>query len=183
MMWNRSETIALAGLNCIYCQGLGLCRGRDGDVPCSCVTRAIFRVCNNRFRSCVEKDRGASIVRLERIGYGHSTHMAFGRKNEEYIADFYLVCKRTLNENEWRIFNWAYLLGADWSLCHKRLNMSRSHFIHACQRMEAKLGKGFRETAPFALFPLDEYFSPTSRATVAPCTPPDTRPQRSAMVA
>jgi len=185
MLWDRSETIALSGLHCAYCQGLGLCKGRgNATVPCECVLRAIFKACWNRFRSCVAKDKGASIVRLERIGCGHSTHMAFGRKTEEYIADFHLTCKRTLTESEWRMFSFAYLLGADWSLCHKRLNMPRTNFMHACYRIEAKLGRAFRETAPFALFPLDEYFSPTVRgAGVAPCTPPDTRPQRAHLVA
>jgi hypothetical protein len=180
MQWNRSETIALSGLNCAYCQGLGLCKGRgNATVPCECVLRAIFKACFNRFRSCVAKDKGASIVRLERIGYGHSTHMAFGRKTEEYIADFVLACQRHLTESEYKLFRYAYLLGADWKLAHRFLNMPRTNFMHACYRLEAKLGRAFRETEPYALFPLDEYFSPTMRGASVPATvPPVPRPAR-----
>lgn len=175
MEWNRSETIALASMHCEYCQGLGLCRGRgNSHVPCVCVLRAIFKACFKRFKASVAKDKGASAVKLERLGMGtgRSSHMTFGRKTEEYIADFYLTCKRTLTESEWRMFSFAYLLGADWSLCHKRLNMPRTNFMHACYRIEAKLGRAFRETAPFALYPLDEYFSITTRGENTPvCVP------------
>ena len=117
--WNRSNTIALASIRCPHCQGLGLGTGKNRTVPCSCVTRAIFKACFNRFKSCVTKDKGASTVKLERLGMGtgRSSHMTFGRKTEEYIADFYLVCKRTLTEDEWDICSrFHYLLGADWRL-------------------------------------------------------------------
>lgn len=185
MLWNRSETIALASVKCPHCQGLGLCRGRGNThVPCACVLRAIFRACFNRFRSSVMKDKGASAVNPERIGTGKASHIMFGRKTEEYIADFTLACQRTLTESEYRIFRYAYLLGADWKLCHRFLNMPRAHFMVYTSRIEAKLGRAFRECAPYPLFPLDEYFSPSVRgAAVAPCTPPDTRPQRSRLVA
>jgi hypothetical protein len=78
--------------------------------------------------------------------------------NEEYVADFCLVSKRTLNEFEHRIFRYHFLLGADWRLCSRRLNMDRGSFFHAVYRIQQKLGLTFRELQPHSLFPLDEYF-------------------------
>jgi hypothetical protein len=89
--------------------------------------------------------------------------MFFGRKTEEYIADFHLMCKRSLSRTEWKLFRYAYLLGADWSLIHRQFGLPRTNFIHTCYRIEAKLGKAFRETKPYGLYPLDEYFSGTMR--------------------
>ncbi|MGO9262715.1 MAG: hypothetical protein ACLQU1_41525 [Bryobacteraceae bacterium] len=184
MEWNRSQTIALASMHCTHCHGLGLQKHGTYCVPCGCVTRAIFKACFNRFKSCVTKDKGASTVKLERLGMGtgRSSHMTFGRKTEEYIADFYLICKRTLTEAEWDLFRFHYLLGADWNLLQRHFtSLSREAFVTMTQTMEHKLGRVFRETAPFALYPLDEYFSATTRgAAIVPSTPLDTRtrPQR-----
>jgi len=184
MEWNRSQTIALASMHCTHCHGLGLQRQGSAHVPCSCVTRAIFKACFNRFKASVAKDKGASTVKLERLGMGtgRSSHMTFGRKTEEYIADFYLVCKRTLTEVEWELFRFHYLLGAGWNLIQRHFTaLSREAFFTMTNAMEAKLGRAFRETAPFALYPLDEYFSATTRgAAIVPSTPLDTltRPQR-----
>lgn len=176
--WNRSQTIALASMKCT-CQGLGLQRQGSAHVPCSCVTRAIFKACFNRFKSCVTKDKGASTVKLERLGMGtgRSSHMTFGRKTEEYIADFTLTCKRVLTEAEWTVFNLHYLLGAGWNLIQRHFTaLSREAFVTMTNAMEDTLGRAFRETAPFALYPLDEYFSATTRgAAIVPSTPLDTR--------
>jgi|SRR5579871_3481771 len=176
MKWTRSETLALSSATCPRCNGLGLCHGRgNNSIPCHCVTRAIFHACFNRFRASVQKDKGACIVNLERIGTGRSSHMTFGRKTEEYIADFYLTCKRTLTASEWHTFRVAYLSGVPWSVCHKRLNMLRTNFMQACYRLEAKLGRAFRETEPFGLYPLNEYFGTVVRgahvAVIVPMVP------------
>jgi hypothetical protein len=98
------------------------------------------------------------------MGTGRSSHMTFGRKTEEYVADFYLICKRTLTEAEWNVFNLHYLLGADWNLLQRHFTtLSREAFVTMTSNMEDTLGRVFRETAPFALYPLDEYFSSTVR--------------------
>jgi hypothetical protein len=89
----------------------------------------------------------------------------WGRKDEEYIADFTLVARRTLDESEYRLFRFHFLLGADWRLCARRLAMDRGNFYHAVYRIEQKLGRVFREIEPYPLFPLDEYFYGPSRMT------------------
>src|SRR5579863_415566 len=102
--WNRSETIGAARETCSQCQGLGLrerTTRKGPEMPCNCVLREIFRSCYTRFRHCIEKERHMSHARLEIIG-GQDRRPVWGRKDEEYIADFCLVSKRILNEFEHR---------------------------------------------------------------------------------
>ncbi|MCS7043447.1 MAG: hypothetical protein N2036_05905 [Bryobacteraceae bacterium] len=79
-------------------------------------------------------------------------------KNEEYIADFYLVSRRHLTPEEWEVFRYHFLLGADSRLCTRKLKIDRGQFFHMVYRIEAKLGRVFRELQPYSLYPLDEYF-------------------------
>ncbi len=63
----------------------------------------------------------------------------------------------------YRLFRYHFLLGADWTLCTRKLSMSRGNFFHAVYRIEQKLGRVFRELQPYPLFPLDDYFNGPSR--------------------
>jgi len=171
MNWTRSETLALAQQSCTYCLGLGLRPGRSGvSTPCNCVFRAIFRACYARFRACASKEKYISRVSLE-ANPGRQRKSVWGLKDEEYIADFCLVSRRTLDDREYRIFKYHFLLGADWKLCCRKLNIDRGNFFHDVYRIEQKLGQTFRELEPHALFPLDEYFNGTGRAPVTPISP------------
>ncbi len=89
---------------------------------------------------------------------GREGRFTWGRKDEEYMADFCLVSRRTLDEFEYRLFKFHFLLGADWRLCTRCLKIDRGNFFHAVYRIEQKLGRVFRELKPYGLFPLDEYF-------------------------
>ena len=102
---------------------------------------------------------------------GTDRRQTWGRKDEEYIADFILVSRRTLAPDEYKIFNYHFLLGADWNLCCRRLGMTRGNFFHAVYRIEKKLGRVFRELEPYGLFPIDQYFS-TVVNTAAPAEMP-----------
>lgn len=81
------------------------------------------------------------------------------------MADFVLVSRRTLSESEYTLFKFHFLLGADWSLCCRRLKMDRGAFFHEVYRIQQKLGRTFRELEPHALFPLDQYFGGGTRQT------------------
>jgi hypothetical protein len=163
MEWTRSETLALAMHNCAQCHGSGLRLARKGTLsPCNCVMRAIFRICYDRFLRCVTQEKHLSRVSLE-PSPGRQRPNTWGRKDEEYIADFSLIARRTLDEFEHRLFRYHFLLGADWKLCTRKLHMDRGNFFHAVYRIEQKLGRAFRETEPYSLFPLDEYFHGPSR--------------------
>jgi len=96
-------------------------------------------------------------ARIQVIG-SNERRTVWGRRDEEYMADFYLVSKRYLDEDEFRIFRFHFLLGADWKLCCRQMKMDRGTFFHAVYRMQQKLGRVFKELMPYALFPLDEYF-------------------------
>jgi hypothetical protein len=163
MEWTRSETLALAQQSCTFCYGLGLRPGRAGaSTPCNCVFRAIFRTCYERFRLSISREKHVSRVSLESNPGGHRVNV-WGLKEEEFIADFCLVSRRTLNKREHALFRYHFLLGADWKLCCRKLSMDRGSFFHEVYRIEQKLGRVFRELEPHALFPLDEYFNGTGR--------------------
>jgi hypothetical protein len=115
---------------------------------------------------------------------GRDARNTWGRKHEEYCADFCLVSKRTLNAFEHRLFTYHFLLGADWKICCRKLNMNRGNFFHAVYRIEQKLGRVFRELQPYSLYPTDEYFhGPAKGVTsclkpnrkIIPIRPPVTR--------
>jgi len=165
MEWTRSETIALAKNSCTHCHGLGLRLGRRGrSSPCNCVLREVFRACYARFTYCVTKEKHMSRVSLEFIP-GPERRITWSRKDEEYIADFVLVSRRTLDDFEYNVFKFHFLLGADWKLCCRQLGIDRGNFFHCVYRIEQKLGRVFRELEPYSLFPLDEYFHGTVRTT------------------
>lgn len=159
--WTRSETLALALEDCATCQGLGMVENTRSKRPCNCVLRGIFRLCYNRFRYCSEKDKHIARATLEFGRGGKATRYVWGRKEEEYVADFYLVSRRNLEGLEWDIFRFHFLLGADWRLCCLRLKLDRGTFFHHVYRMEQRLGRVFRELKPYPLYPLDEYFGGT----------------------
>ena len=162
MEWTRSETLALALHNCTSCRGLGLRIGKRGGIqPCNCVLRNIFRACFNRFRYCQEKEKHMTRSTMEFVS-GRDHKASWGRKEEEYSADFMLIIKRTLLPEEYQLFTFHYLLGADWKLCCRRLKMDRGLFFHSAYRIEQKLGKIFRELQPYSLYPLTDYFHSSS---------------------
>lgn len=162
--WKHSETIGLANFTCARCEGGGLTPGVDkqGNNPCVCVLRNIFRACLKRFYFCADNEPYRCKVVLV-PSEGHDANCSWTRTSENYMADFYLVAKRTLSEAEFRIFKFHFLLGAEWSLCCRRLNMDRGTFFHAVYRIEQKLGREYRELRPYPLYPPDEYFGGTVR--------------------
>jgi hypothetical protein len=103
-------------------------------------------------------------VRLAVLG-GRVRRQVWGRKDEEYLADFCLVSKRYLEDEEYKLFRFHFLLGADWKLCCRQMKMERGVFFHNIYRIQQKLGRAFRELQPYALYPVDEYFGGTSRQT------------------
>ena len=164
MDWNRSETVALATNDCAHCQGLGMKPSRGGRLaPCNCVFRGIFRICFQKFQKCVNKEKHRCRVTGEVYGSNGVRRIVWGRKDEEYIADFYLVTRRNLSEQEWQVFNYHFLLGADWKLCCSKLKMDKGSFFHMVYRIQHRLGRVFREIEPYPLFPLDEYFRGSTR--------------------
>jgi hypothetical protein len=147
---------------------MGLVTGKRGkSTPCNCVFRSIFRACLDRFRHCSEKEKYISKVTLENIP-GRTCRRTWGRKDEEYLADFYLVSKRYLTAAEFSLFKFHFLYGADWKICCQRLNLDRGSFFHAVYRIQQRLGRIYRELSPYPLFPLDEYFASSQHREIHP---------------
>jgi hypothetical protein len=159
VIWDRSETLALAAPQCNLCLGLGLHIGRHGKTqPCKCVLRAIFRSCFDRYREVTSRAKYMSRVTLGSTNPVRDRVQTWGRKDEEYSADFCLVSKRTLTEAEFRLFRMHFVEGRDYLFCCPKLGLDRGNFFHAVYRVEQKLGRAFRETEPYGLFPVNDYF-------------------------
>ncbi|HEY2845715.1 MAG TPA: hypothetical protein VGJ09_18790 [Bryobacteraceae bacterium] len=120
---------------------------------------------------CITQERHQSRISLEPQA-GRNRPNTWGRKDEEYIADFCLVSRRNLTEEEHQLFRYHFLLGADWKLCTRKLKMDRGNFFHSVYRIEQKLGRMFRELKPYPLFPLDDYFHGPSRMPAVPAAIP-----------
>jgi hypothetical protein len=106
---------------------------------------------------CATQEKHLSKISLE-PHLGRSRPTTWGRKDEEYIADFSPISRKYLDDFEHRLFRYHFLLGADWKLCTRKLGIDRGNFFHSVYRIEQKLGRIFRELEPYGLFPLDEYF-------------------------
>jgi hypothetical protein len=159
---DRSSLMILALGTCSRCHGTGMAEGN----ACACVNRSVFRAVLNKYRECAAgahhlRPRSLEAIRLPR------GKKSYGSKPSEFLADVELTAKRTLSPDDWKVFSAHHLLEADWKLCCQRLGMTRGNFFHACYRIEETLGRVFRELKPYALFPIDEYFQPTTKAVDA----------------
>ena len=161
----RNISISLQQLRA-KCHGMGLRRRPriQRRPPVIAFFRAIFRACYDQFIRCASEGPRLSNARLE-FNAGTNRRCTYGRREEEYIADFCLLSRRALTDAEHRIFRYHFLLGADWRLCCRKLKMDRGTFFHAVLSHPAqRLGRVFREIQPYGLFPLDdEYFNGTMR--------------------
>jgi hypothetical protein len=163
MEWDQSDIAALSRFGCADCDGKGTRVSETGkESTCNCVYRNIFRKCYQRFQECAGKDEQACRLSTEKgITRGHSS--GWGRKEEEYVADFCLIAKRILSEEEHRVFRFHFLLGADYRLCCRQMKIDRGAFFHFIYRIQRKLGKAFKEMEPYPLYPLSDYFSGPAR--------------------
>jgi hypothetical protein len=92
---------------------------------------------------------------------GKTNARIWGHKNLEYVADFAAVARHALGEGtlEHRVFKAHYLLGADCPLVCRQLGIDVDTFHAICDSIRYRLGRALRETEPFALHPVSEYFS------------------------
>lgn len=169
MIFNRFNCLAIARTGCVDCNGLGI-RGVTANVnghkelvetPCFCALRSIFRACYARLRYCVARQEHISTVSIE-TWCAHQGPRAFARRNEDFIADFCSIAKKSLTPAEHKVFRFHYLLGADWSLCCRYLGMTRGNYFHTIYRIEELLGRAFASVQPYALYPTSDYFGDVS---------------------
>ncbi len=119
---------------------------------------------------------------MEFSGAGRDGSHTWGRKDEEFMADFILVSRRMLTEEEYGIFTCHFLLGADYQLCCRRLGIEKGDFFHGIYRIEQALGRIFRELEPYSLYPIDQYYNGPRQRCAAEPAHPDAQPVRPAAV-
>lgn len=163
----RAHALAMSSASCTRCHGGGLLWGQDGKSirnhlswnPCTCVLRAIFRACYNRYRECCEATGATGHVHLELLGQPHPPRRN-GRPREEFCADFCLIAGRTLSALNLALFRLFFLHARPWYDCCQMLNLERGTVFHRIYLIQEQLGMAFHNCAPYALWPLHEYFKP-----------------------
>jgi hypothetical protein len=132
--------------------------------PCHCVFRAIFRACFERFREYANASVQPGAVTLE-SNQGPTGHRFYSFKRQEYVADFHLAARRVLSAEDYKLFRYVYLLGADSVLCGRFWGIDKSVYFHGIYRIEETLGRYLAELKPYPLFPVDEYMGGAVRAS------------------
>jgi hypothetical protein len=162
----RGLYLAMSSARCTHCSGAGArikyrSNGVQRVVPCKCVYLRVFRACLNKWREIqfhiISVARRSDLERLE-FHRVQGARVMYGLKKVEYLADFELVSRRMLSEEEHRLFRLHFLQGQNWKVCSRVLCMDRGTFFHAVYRIEQKLGRTYLTLKPYALYPIDEYF-------------------------
>ena len=159
--------VALAQKNCEHCFGTAKVFWRftpeDNKLrTCSCVYRKVFQTCWDKYAE-IQSNRfnGCGAVNLERNAGAEpgNAPIVYGNKLAEYCADFVLLAKRCLNRFEHRIFKRYYLDNIHYKLLMDDHRLSRRMIYYEVEKIQTKLGRYYCELKPFALYPVDEYFS------------------------
>ncbi len=162
--WTHPEVLPLAKFKCPSCFGLGFPRetlNLQKGLPCTCVLKAVFRICFKKYENIKNSEyRGPSKQGWDIVAFNTSRRV-YGFKDQEFLADFISITRRTLNEIEFRIFSSYYLNNIDYQQLCIRHRLSKGNFFHLVYRIQMKLGQAFRSTKPYPIYPVDEYFSPT----------------------
>jgi len=166
VVWPAGECATLASAGCQQCHGLGQVWKQTRIAPCGCVYRAVFRICLAAARECEIRSHSTKTGSMWQWlrGYLRPENQSrvagvFCRANEEYLADIYCVARRELSALEWRVFRRYWLGEGNWRECAGDLRLERGKFFHTVYAVERKLGRVFVELRPYALYPVDEYFS------------------------
>jgi hypothetical protein len=153
---------------------------RGLEKPCHCVFRAIFRACFDCFREYVNTTEHPASATLE-TNHGVTGYRIYSLKRQEYVADFCLSARRALTAEDYKLFRYVYLMGANSVLCERFLGTEQGSYFHAIYRIEETLGRYLAELKPYPLFPVDEYMGGTvrtARMTVGSAGTADVRRRR-----
>src|SRR5215469_16540888 len=149
----RSEYVLHALSNCPHCAGSGLA-GLKKKNHCRCVRRGIFRAVLSYVNYLTAYPRLVHPMRLDGVSKRVYRPAVIGL-DQDYLADFYLLAKRTLDPLKFAIFRYYHLFGASQKLCCDRLGMDRGTFYNAVYSIEEAIGR--------AMVTLQPPLYPTSR--------------------
>jgi hypothetical protein len=177
-MTNPSVWMALSLEGCARCHspGVYLKDRAKVETPCPCTDRGVFRAVLAAYKH-YSISIGLSIrTNLSQFSTQHSRQgrRADGRRVEEWCADVWLTSKRNLTPHQWQILRRHHIRGEDWT----RFGISKGQLFHEKYCLEQKLGRVFRELQPFALYPIQEYFSDSTRSLGADVRPFIPAPRR-----
>ncbi len=176
----------LADRDCANCGGRGLLdNGGSQELPhCPCALREAFQQCFHAYRDLatvqslggeLASSLGRSGNHVTRIKYGRpppqARHLPLGfcRTAECYMADVFLLARRSLlfgewdhrnvvgPEIRWRLFRRRFLRGCDKAACLKATRMGRNRLSRVLDRIETSVGREFYQVQPYPLWPPSEY--------------------------
>ena len=150
------ELLMAAFQRCTKCYGLGYTL-YPGPKVCNCALRGIFKVCYQRYNLLRFKQESA----LTHLCYRKTsvrTGFVWCRQDEEYIADFYLLTRRSLSLRDLELWKLYFEQGRPWGVCAAVLRTNRGNFYHGVYKIEQTLGRLLWELEPYPLFPLYGYF-------------------------
>jgi hypothetical protein len=145
-IWGAVPLVAVSLAKCTRCSGTGYIQ--RSKQPCGCALRGMFDEVWAVFEE-VHEDCSSSYVTAE-------GRWMFGRKREEFAADVLAVSRRTLQFEEWRLFEMHHFRSKPWSECIGPLQLSRGNFFHAVYRVKEELGRAWAEAG---LWPVRSYFA------------------------
>jgi hypothetical protein len=109
--------------------------------------------------------------------HGKEQKRTYARLDEDYVADFCKVSRRSLSDFDYNIFRYHFLLGADWRLCCRQMGIDRGTYFHSLYRLQHRLGRVFRELQPYSLYPINEYFAGKLEKSNLAIMPEPSRPK------
>lgn len=127
---------------CTTCAGGGVKYWIRGWPVCECVNRAAFRSVMRRYSEL-----------------GRVDPWEMSPKRSEFRADVEVIARRSLSIDFHKLFRLYYLGAADWRICTRELGLTKAQVFGRAYLIADKVGAAFRECSPFALFPIDEYFT------------------------
>ena len=144
---------------CKHCQGHGFTRFNP---ICHCVYVTIFFICYRRFRRAAAADAYQRKITFDFVSGGNQAkHITWSRLNEDYIADFTSLARRTLPAHLSLIFRLRFLLNAAPELIQTRATISRRTYYSHLNEIQRTMGHAILNQSPYSLFPPSTYFGTT----------------------
>jgi hypothetical protein len=147
--WPRALVLALADYHCAVCHGAGWRQ----QSPCLCVGRRIFR-------ECLERAGRKSVWRVSKTG-----PLTWSRKDSEFAADLLNVARSANDERDWMVLHLARFVGVDYVAGRQLTGLDKGTWFARLYAAEAAAGEACFLARPYALYPIDEYFTHGTRRT------------------
>ena len=157
--WAREYNM-LASHSCATCQGSGLSLSRDTASLCACVCRRIFGAMIDRYQQyhAEANHTECSMPKAaQNSKYTSDGSRTWCRPREEYCADVWLLAKRILDAEHFKVFALHFIECREWRECSRRMHVDKGRFFHCVYRVMVQVGRAAVELRPYPLYPVDAY--------------------------